>query len=318
MSDALRQVLRPPPDRAELPAFAGGWAGGEPFLAYAGDDAAVNWSDDLEALHEESTRGHFIDVWTRRSALEAIAPSIRPGAVVADIGCSTGYLLEDLRARQPAAVLIGADLVAAGLRKAHQNVPEAALVLADATPSAARERLRRCASVDNVLEHVPDDEASLAEMRRILRPRAVAAIVVPAAPTLFDYRPHARPRAPLARGELARKARAAGSTWSATRTWAGRSPAFWAKKKLDRRRHPNPSPQELERLVTGDITSTERPHIGRAATSLERVALSAACALRSGSATSWSSAALSRRRRAGGRSDCRQSRPSRSASATTS
>src|SRR3954451_14990596 len=100
MTTALTDVLRPPPGAASLPAFAAGWPAG-PYLAYVEDDAGVHRSHQLEALHEESTRDHFIDVWTRRSVLDALAPAIRPGSVVADVGCSTGSLLEDLRATHP-------------------------------------------------------------------------------------------------------------------------------------------------------------------------------------------------------------------------
>ncbi len=36
----------------------------EPFLAYE-QVTDLNWSAELEALHEESSRDHFIDVLTR-------------------------------------------------------------------------------------------------------------------------------------------------------------------------------------------------------------------------------------------------------------
>jgi SAM-dependent methyltransferase len=270
---ALRQVLRPPPGQAELPVFSQGWPDG-PYLAYV-DDPEVNWSDELEEMHEESTRDHFIDVWTRRSVLDALAPAIPPDGVVADVGCSTGYLLEDLRAHHPGTLLVGADLVAAGLRKAHVSVPEAALVLADVTRLPFESASLDAVASINVLEHVPDDEAALAEIVRVLKPGAPAAIVVPAAPTLYDYYDrmlgHERR---YRRGELAGKARAAGLqvVSDAHLGWT-LYPAFWVKKKLNRRRHPNPSPDQVERLVAGDISSTERSRVGRAATTLERRAL---------------------------------------------
>ena len=109
----------------------------------------------------------------------------------------------------------------------------------------------------------------------MLKPGALAAIVVPAAPTLYDYYDrmlgHERR---YAHGELPRKARAAGLevVRDAHLGWT-LYPAFWAKKKLNRRRHPNPSPSELEQLVAGDIATTERSRIGFAATALERRAL---------------------------------------------
>jgi hypothetical protein len=69
-------TLRAPAGLPSAPAFARGWKLGDgtvaPFLSYVDDDAAVNWSDELEDLHEESSRDHFIDVWTRGAMLERL------------------------------------------------------------------------------------------------------------------------------------------------------------------------------------------------------------------------------------------------------
>ena len=57
--------------------------------------------------------------------LERLGP-LPPAPVIVDLGCSTGYLLEELAGAHPEALLIGIDLVASGLRTAHRNVPNGA------------------------------------------------------------------------------------------------------------------------------------------------------------------------------------------------
>ena len=90
------------PSTAPLPPFDGGWlvASGsrEAFLRYA-SDAAVNWSDELEQLHDDQGRLHFLDVATRRAILAAVDEA--DGSTIVDLGCSSGYLLEELRAAHP-------------------------------------------------------------------------------------------------------------------------------------------------------------------------------------------------------------------------
>src|SRR6478672_13418633 len=103
---------------------------GAPFVSYVSEGAEVNWSEELEELHEESSRTHFIDVWTRTAMIERLG-EVPAGGAIADLGCSTGYLLEDLRSGYPGVGLIGVDLVAPGLRKAHELLPEARLLQAD-------------------------------------------------------------------------------------------------------------------------------------------------------------------------------------------
>lgn len=174
------------------------------------DEFTLNWSQELEELHEQSSRTHFIDVWTRRAVLERLGP-LPPAPTVIDIGCSSGYLLADLSARLPDATLIGVDLVASGLRKAHGHVPDALLLQADVCALPLADECIDVAVSANLLEHVPDDERALGEIFRTLRPGARAVIVVPVDPSCYDYYDrllgHERR---YARGELARKARAVG------------------------------------------------------------------------------------------------------------
>ena len=83
--------------------------------------------------------------------------------MIADLGCSTGFLLEDLRDTHPEAALVGVDMIAAGLRKAHAAVPEARLLQADVCECRSRIEPGRGVSA-NLLEHVPDDRRALREM----------------------------------------------------------------------------------------------------------------------------------------------------------
>ena len=241
-----------------------------PFISHVSPEHAVNWSEDLEALHEESSRTHFIDVWTRRAILARMG-RLPAGPTVIDLGCSTGHLLEDLRRAIPDASLIGVDLVAGGLRKAHENVPDARLLQADACALPLADASVDAAVSANLLEHVPDDGLALAEIFRILRPGARAVIVVPVGPGNYDYYDrflgHERR---YARGELARKADAAGfEVLEDVHLGAPLYPAFWAVKQRNRRRYAELRGQALETRVRTDIEHTGDSAPGRLACRIE-------------------------------------------------
>jgi SAM-dependent methyltransferase len=270
-----RPALRPPAGRSELPDFQLGWrrpdGGTDPFISYVGDDHAVNWSAELEDLHEESSRDHFIDRWTRASMLARVGP-LTAHPVIVDLGCSTGYLLEDLRARRPDALLTGIDLVASGLRKAHRNVPDARLLQADACALPLED-----ASVDavvsaNLLEHVPDDRQALSEICRVLGPGGRGVLVVPAGPSTYDYYDrflgHERR---YAHGELAAKARGAGlEVIDDIHLGSVLYPAFWLVKRRNRRRYGHLRGEALQARVAADIAGTRDSRVGHLACLLER------------------------------------------------
>jgi SAM-dependent methyltransferase len=234
-----------------------------PYTSYVQAVPEVNWSDELEALHEEASRTHFLDRWTRGAIVARTTP-ISPGGTIVDVGCSTGYLLDDLRRAFPAAELVGIDLIAAGLVKAHRLVPAARLLHAD-----ARELPLAADSADavvsaNLLEHIGDDLAALREIRRVLKPGARAVLVVPAGPSTYDYYDrflgHERR---YGRGELAAKCRQAGlEVLDDVHIGALLYPAFWLVKQRSRRRYGALHGSALEAKVSDDIRRTHGSRVG--------------------------------------------------------
>jgi SAM-dependent methyltransferase len=244
----------------------------EPYLTYV-DFTGTQWSEELEELHEESSRDHFLDVLTRRLLLDAIraaVPSV--GGVVADLGCSTGYLLEDLQLAHPQAQLVGVDVVGAGLRKAHQGVPEAALLLADVCDLPFGSESVQAVVSANMLEHVARDVTALGEIYRVLAPGGGAALVVPYGRRLYDYYDrflgHERR---YGTGELADKASQVGfEVVGVDHLGQLLSPAFYAVKKRNRMLRGRLRDEALRAQVQRDIAATSNSALGAALCALER------------------------------------------------
>lgn len=107
-----------------------------------------------------------------------------PRDLVVDVGCGTGAVLERFGA---GAVAVGIDDHEDALR--HARDKSGALL----ARSDARALPFRGASVDRVFlldvaEHVPEDAAVFAEIRRVLKPTGLAVVHVPAHPRMWS--PH--------------------------------------------------------------------------------------------------------------------------------
>jgi SAM-dependent methyltransferase len=267
-------AINPPSGVTRVPDFDRGWLLGsdhrEAFLSYVEADPSVNWSAQLEELHEEASRTHFIDQWTRRAILARVG-SLPAAPTIADVGCSTGYLLEELRDAHADAELIGIDLLAAGLRKAHRTVPEARLLHADACALPLADACVDGLVSANLLEHIPDDRLALREMRRVLKPGCRAVIVVPAGPSTYDYYDrflgHERR---YARGELAKKGAEAGfEVQESTHLASLIYPVFWLVKTRNRLRYGQLQGAALAARVAHDIAATRDSAVGRRLWALE-------------------------------------------------
>ena len=158
----------------------------EPVLSYAVTDSG--WTDGLTHFHESLAGDqHYIDIASRGNSLSRMRKWVtgdRP--VIMDIGCSSGFLLRDIKKAFPGAQVVGADYVPAPLHKLAQAHPDWPLIQFDLTTSPLPDACLDAASLANVLEHIGDDAMAVRQVYRMLRPGGVAVIEVPAGPHLFD------------------------------------------------------------------------------------------------------------------------------------
>lgn len=117
--------------------------------------------------------------------VEQITRPLSGGCKVLEIGCGNGNVLRHLQRTCPGHMVIGMDAFAEGLRLARRrNCLH--LVQGDATQHPFRSQFDLVGIFD-VLEHVPDDDGLLRQIRDLLRPGGVLLITVPARKSLWSY-----------------------------------------------------------------------------------------------------------------------------------
>lgn len=184
---------------AGYPAFA-------PELASAGAGFQPEAFAELAALEAGNfwfrARNKLI-VW----ALRRHFPKLRRHL---EIGCGTGYVLAGVAEAFPEALLTGSEVFSAGLPYAARRLQQAELLQMDARNIPYRDEFDVIGAFD-VLEHIEEDEAVLAEMWRALRPGGGIVLTVPQHPWLWsrqdDYACHVRR---YRVGELSKKVERAG------------------------------------------------------------------------------------------------------------
>ena len=163
--------------------------GGETRRILAYGSAPSGWTDHLTDLHEATAGSdHFIDVASRAHAVSEVARvASRPGAVILEVGISSGFLLNEMIARLPQATFIGADYTLGTLERAAQRLPgHVPLLQFDLTECPLPTASVDAAVLVNVLEHIEHDTAALAQLHRILKPGGAVIIEVPAGESLYD------------------------------------------------------------------------------------------------------------------------------------
>jgi SAM-dependent methyltransferase len=141
----------------------------------------------LTQVHEEvAGDDHYIDRASRARAVEQLRIHLKPGSVVMDIGCSSGFLLRTLQRELPELKLIGADCVQQPLEALAKTLPNVPLLRFDLLECPLPAGLVDGVVLLNVFEHIPDDRAAMRRVHDLLKPGGIAVIEVPAGPDLYD------------------------------------------------------------------------------------------------------------------------------------
>lgn len=102
-----------------------------------------------------------------------------------EIGCGTGFVLQRVRDVVPSAELSGSEILSAGLSYAARRVPSATFYQIDARHIPFRDHFDVIGAFD-VLEHIDDDRAVLAQVALALRPGGGLVLSVPQHPALWS------------------------------------------------------------------------------------------------------------------------------------
>ena len=151
------------------------------------DDWDRHWRD-----YAESAARNPAQAYRRRLVLRLLASSGNGiPARVLDIGSGTGDLAAEIRNAFPAADLLGLDVSAAAVEHAAQKVPAATFLQRDlvsgSDPEPAYRGWATHAVCSEVLEHVDDPEALLANARAYLAAGCRLIVTVPGGPmSAFD------------------------------------------------------------------------------------------------------------------------------------
>lgn len=176
--------------------------GAEP--AEAGYDAT--FFAQLPPLEES----HFWYRSRNRLIVWALARYFADARTLLEVGCGTGYVLAGLRSAFADLSLVGGELFLEGLRIARGRLDDVALYQLDATCLPFDGEFDVVCSFD-VLEHLDDDAAALAEFYRATRPRGGLLLTVPQHQRLWSAADDAgRHRRRYARRDLEGKIRRAG------------------------------------------------------------------------------------------------------------
>jgi SAM-dependent methyltransferase len=134
-------------------------------------------SDYYARMHAVEER-HWWHRGMREIELALLRRRLRPDARLLDAGCGTGGFLRFVLDHGLVASASGIDVSPEAVELARERVPEAELGVGSVTDLPFEDETFDAAVLNDVLQHVPEDDVgrSLGELRRVLRPGAAMVV----------------------------------------------------------------------------------------------------------------------------------------------
>ena len=232
---------------------------GKPVRVISYTVESSNWSESLTSMHEDfGGSTHPIERISRQWALKSMR-LVSKDSIMIDVGCSSGFFIDDLRLEFPKSPIIAADYLIGPLVSLAKRTPQLPIIQFD---------LRNCplpnSSIDavtclNVLEHIDEDEKALSEIFRILKPSGIAHVEVPAGVNLYDiYDEHLMHHRRYTQDQLLKMAIKVGFKVRYTNHIGFLVyPGFWFTKKKNRRLMALSAKEKFDK-VSGQINKTHK------------------------------------------------------------
>ncbi len=150
------------------------------FLAFAPELARQNdgFNPEFFQLMAAVEPKHFWFVMRNRILMDVMQKYFPAPSKVLEMGCGTGFVLSGLCATFPQACLSGSDIFTEGLVFTARRVPTAFLFQMDARRIPFQEEFDLIGAFD-VLEHIEEDNAVLAQMYQACKPGGGIVLTVP-------------------------------------------------------------------------------------------------------------------------------------------
>jgi len=122
--------------------------------------------------------GHWWFVSRNALLLWAVKNKVTPFRTFLEIGCGTGFVLQNLQKNFPSVEFYGSEYYEEGLSFARQRVPSAIFRRLDATKLHEEEVYDAIGAFD-VLEHIEEDGRTLKNLAQALKPKGYLVVTVP-------------------------------------------------------------------------------------------------------------------------------------------